>query len=154
MPTSDASPSPDAPAGVDPGERSIECFKSGLNCAESVLRSLTEAYDLGLPPSAHGVATPFGGGFGGAKSACGALTGGLMALGLARGRQDPSQSPAPGSTAGRQLHDRFIDRFSCVDCKTLTSGFDWDQPERREACQAYVRFSAEVAASILDAPAA
>ena len=154
MTTPNLDASADVPAGNDASEKSLEYFDSGLNCSESVLRSLNDAHDLGLPSSAFGIATPFGGGFGGARSACGALTGGLMAMGLARGRSDPSQPAGPGATAGRLLHDRFFAQFQTVSCRELTDGFEWDKPERRQACQAYVRFAAETAASILNDPTA
>ena len=153
MTTPSADPAADNPA-TDATERSSEYFDAGLNCSESVLRAVNDAYDLGLPPSAYGIATPFGGGFGGARSTCGALTGGLMALGLAHGRSGPSQSAQPGSMAGRALHDRFLAQFQSVSCRELTAGFDWDKPERRQACQAYVRFAAQAVASILEAPPA
>lgn len=138
-------------AEVTAGTRCEGHFAAGFNCAESLLRGCNEALGLHLDPTAYAMATPFGGGFGGARSACGAVTGALMALGLARGRVTADQPAGPGAEAGRQLHDRFVARFGSVDCRELTRPYVWDRPERREACRAYVHFAADEVASILRA---
>lgn len=127
-------------------------FTANYNCAESVLRGLNETLHLDLPAEAHAIATPFGGGFGGAGSCCGALTGSLMAIGLARGRSVPTQPAAPAATAARAVHDRFVERFGTACCRELTGGFQQGQPERRQFCTALVRFAAETAATILVTP--
>ncbi|MBT8227374.1 MAG: hypothetical protein HKP61_02590 [Dactylosporangium sp.] len=150
MTTSNTSPLPDTPSSTDPVERCIDHLKGGLNCAESVLHGFNECYDLGLPESARGIATPFGAGVSTAKCLCGGVSGGLMALGLARGRTSASEPAGPAFDAGRELHSRFLDHFQSVYCRDLTAHLAWDQPERREACQAYVRYAAEVVHSILD----
>lgn len=150
QPASPSAPGPDSVAEVaDPAERALGNFNDGLNCCESVLFALNDICDLGLSPEHRGIATPFGGGMSGAKEACGAVTGALMALGLARGRHHASQPAKPAVDAGKALNERFIAEFKTLRCKDLTCRFSWDQPERRQACQAYVQFAAGEAAAIL-----
>lgn len=50
-----------------------------FNCAEKILYAANEAYALNLGPEALRLSAGFGGGMG-VGAACGALTGGLMAL--------------------------------------------------------------------------
>lgn len=52
-----------------------------LNCAESVLAAANKTYDWELPHDALKLASGFGGGVGGQELLCGALSGGVMALG-------------------------------------------------------------------------
>ena len=60
-------------------------FRQGFNCAESVLMTMQEAWNLGeISPK---LATGFGAGIGGIGSLCGALTGGIIALNLKFGRK-------------------------------------------------------------------
>lgn len=66
--------------------RSRELFDSGYFCAESVVMAVAEylKIDSELLP---GLATGFCGGISRNGNLCGALTGGIMALGLAYGRK-------------------------------------------------------------------
>jgi len=102
----------------------VELFKSGFNCSQSVLAAFCEEY--GLPvETAFRIACPFGGGIGGSGRTCGALTGGLMVVGLKYG-------PASGSDTGaknlarektRMLIDNFIKSHGSCECNDLV-GFD------------------------------
>lgn len=67
------------------GRRCRELFESGCYCAESVVIAVAERQ--GLPTGlAMRMATGFCGGISRTGGLCGALTGGIMALGLADGR--------------------------------------------------------------------
>lgn len=57
-------------------------FKSqDLNCAETMLHAANEVYDWNLSHDALLLSAGFGGGVGGQELLCGALNGGVMALG-------------------------------------------------------------------------
>ena len=58
----------------------------GLNCAETVLSAMCEYWDMDAP-FAPRIATAFGGGLAATRGVCGAVTGGLMAIGLKLGRE-------------------------------------------------------------------
>ena len=67
--------------------QALSYFISGFNCAESVLLICSEVFNiqaLFIPR----IATGFGGGIGKQGEACGAVTGGVMALNLLYGRDD------------------------------------------------------------------
>ena len=61
-----------------------EYFEQHYNCAQSTFGPFAKQLGLDLE-LAFKIATPFGGGMGHAGQVCGAVTGALMAIGLARG---------------------------------------------------------------------
>jgi len=71
-------------------ERAVKHFLEGHNCAQSVLLTMSEHWNCKseLIPK---IATGFGGGIGLCGSVCGALTGGVMAIGIKYGISEPSQ---------------------------------------------------------------
>lgn len=101
-------------------------------------------------------ASGFGGGIGRTQLVCGALTGAVIALGLAEGRS--MESPGPKDVANavrpkvRQLLAAFDTRFGATGCRALT-GFDFDSPAEYEAfrasadakagCESYIKFAVE-----------
>lgn len=83
------------------GDRAERCFRDGYNCAQAVL--LAFADDCGLPKeTAVRLASSFGGGIGGMRSVCGAVSGMCMAAGLLRGYRDP------GDHAAKKEHYAFV----------------------------------------------
>jgi len=143
-----------AAADGDPVEQSVAYFRDGLYCSEAILRAFNESHRLGLDPSAYTIATPFGAGMGAAKCSCGAVTGGLLVLGLARGRTGTDQSEEPAFTVAKELHDRFRARYKVICCRGLTRRLPWGEPEHHQACQEYVRFAAAAVRDLLsDGPA-
>ena len=91
------------------------------NCAEAMLNAANEAYDLGLDEKAVRVACPFGGGMG-KEATCGALTGGLMVLGVLY-----ATGHAHGDERLAAIRDRcvaeFEKRFTSIDCAPVKERF-------------------------------
>lgn len=136
--------------GPDPVEGSVEYFRGGLYCSEAILRAFNESRGLGLAESAYRIATPLGVGMGTAKCSCGAVTGGLLVLGLAHGRDGVDESEEPAFALAKKLHDRFRARYKVICCRGLTRRLPWGEPAHHEKCQEYVRFAAETVLSLLD----
>jgi len=67
---------------------SVEYHARGFNCAESVLLGLCEEMHVASPLIPR-IATGFGGGIGHTGNVCGAVSGAVMALGIAFGREKP-----------------------------------------------------------------
>jgi C_GCAxxG_C_C family probable redox protein len=81
----------------------LDLFGAGkINCAEAVLMTLCRYYgeDGDFAPR---IATAFGAGFSGRQELCGALSGGLMAVGLRLGRRKPGDDKAGAYGAGKAL---------------------------------------------------
>ena len=127
-------------------------FDGGFNCAESVL--MAGANFLGQEaPNIPRLATPFGGGLSGSGYTCGAVTGGLMVIGLCHGRDEAADLAAKRKAynLADKLRETFVKRFGCVNCRDL-SGVDFKTPAgveqykkhvHTEVCVPIVEFVAE-----------
>ena len=121
----------------------------GFNCAESVLYGVAAALNLPTSEAILRVATPFGGGIGLAGSTCGALSGAIMALGLALGRTTPdSDQKKRAYTHAERVWRRFVERAGGEDCRDInTLGFQ--HPDHKAFCGRFVAIAAELAAEEL-----
>lgn len=130
-----------------------------FNCAESVL--LAGAETLGeVSEAIPRIATAFGGGLARQGDVCGAVTGGLMVIGLAEGRTRNTQSREPAYQAGEEFQKRFRAANGALTCRELT-GCDMRTQEGRdrfnatnqhERCVRYVTMAAETAVELVDKP--
>jgi len=105
----------------------LDLFRAGkINCAEAVLMTLARYFgeDGGFAPR---IATAFGGGVSGRQELCGALSGGLMAVGLRLGRRNPGDDKAPAYEAGKALLKWAEARYPSLQCRSLT-GLDFSDP--------------------------
>lgn len=104
-----------------------EDHSKGYNCAQSVLNQFCA--ELGLETEqALLLASGFGGGMR-IGSVCGAVTGGIMALGLAFGFTDPEHKAAIDAPA-LELIERFRIAIGCIDCRDIV-GIDTCDPVQR-----------------------
>ena len=103
------------------------------------------------------IAASFGGGMARTGKSCGAVTGGLMALGLKYGFTTPGGKDATYGIA-QEFMRRFEERQGSLTCRDLI-GFDILKPEDRqqaqqagvfdEICPRLVRDAAEIIQSIM-----
>jgi C_GCAxxG_C_C family probable redox protein len=139
-----------------PSEIAVTRFHQGFNCSQSVLVAF--APQLGLDESqALKLASPFGGGVARRAQTCGAVTGALMALGLARGADTPAGKEA-AYLLGQEFLQRFESRHATILCRELL-GCDISTPEGRQQaleqgafttlCPQFVRDAAEIAGVML-----
>jgi C_GCAxxG_C_C family probable redox protein len=144
------------PAMTNPSEIAVARFHQDFNCSQSVFVAF--APQLGLDESqALKLASPFGGGVARRAQTCGAVTGALMALGLARGADTPA-----GKEDAYRLGQEFLQRFESLHatilCRELL-GCDISTPEGRQKareqgaftalCPLFVRDAAEIAGAML-----
>ena len=109
-------------------EEAVRNFLSGYNCAQSVLLTIANRHRVKntLIPR---IATGFGGGIGRCGSVCGALTGGVMAMGMLYGTNKPSQKErAKCYELTRELFAKFKERHGVILCRDLI-GYDLSIPE-------------------------
>ena len=105
-------------------ERVVEAAKSyagtGFLCSESVLLAISDWLGVksDLIPK---IATGFGAGVGGCGSICGAISGGVLALGLKFGRNEPKKQDRPSYWFARELLGRFEKQFGHTACRELTN---------------------------------
>ncbi|MFQ6075362.1 MAG: C-GCAxxG-C-C family protein [Candidatus Bathyarchaeia archaeon] len=110
-------------------EKPLQLHKEGFNCAESVLKTVTGVwgYHNSLIPR---IATPFGGGIGRRGLLCGALTGGLMAIGSRFGRDKGGEPRDKAYGPAAEFVKRFEEEFGSLNCYDLIE-CDLNTPEGR-----------------------
>jgi C_GCAxxG_C_C family probable redox protein len=117
------------------GKEAVRHFKDeGYNCSQSVLLTMAEHWKCKneLIPK---VATAFGGGMGRCGSVCGALTGGLMAIGIKYGTNEPSlEKRSRAYKLAEALYHRFEKENGTVMCRALI-GLDLSDAEQRKKAQ-------------------
>lgn len=98
-------------------QRTEELFRGGLHCAEAVLQAVLESRGVGAAEVSPRMATAFGGGVGRSKQGlCGALSGGLIALGALQGRDTPDGKWDAVAAAAASVRARFEAEQGCTDC--------------------------------------
>jgi C_GCAxxG_C_C family probable redox protein len=106
-------------------------FLGGYNCAESVLLTMCEHWngENNLVPK---IATGFGGGIGRCGAVCGALVGGVMAIGIKYGFNELGKDKRwkPYDLAQR-FYKQFEKKHGSVLCRELI-GYDLSDPEELE----------------------
>ena len=70
------------------GDRAKALFERGYNCSQSVVLAFCEPLGLDMETMAR-LASSFGGGMGRLREVCGAVSGMLMIVGLAKGYSSP-----------------------------------------------------------------
>jgi C_GCAxxG_C_C family probable redox protein len=106
-------------------EVATERFLSGYNCAQSILYAY--APDLGLDSeTALKVATGLGAGIARRGEVCGAVTGGILVLGLryGRGRQQDGSATEETYQKTEELMAAFERRQGSCTCRVLLEGCD------------------------------
>jgi C_GCAxxG_C_C family probable redox protein len=115
-------------------ERALSMFRNGYNCAQSVLFSFSE--ELGIDgDTALRIASGFGGGMGRMQEVCGAVTGGIMVIGLrfGRGEQGDRDAAAEAYAKTRALMEQFALRHGSYCCRNLLGGCELQSAEGRKA---------------------
>ncbi|MBU0513963.1 MAG: C-GCAxxG-C-C family protein [Proteobacteria bacterium] len=132
--------------------RAEELFQTGrLLCSEAVLFVLDAALGGGLPDGlAVRLASGLPEGLGGAGCVCGALSGGVLALGLFLTRETPGRPDRRRTRdAARELHHRFGRQAGSTCCRVLTKKWK-DAPRAHVAqCVDLTGLAAETAARLI-----
>ena len=125
------------------------------NCAQAVACGVLEYYDQNdCLETVHNALLGFGGGMG-EKSICGAVTGGLAALGILMSKKDLEKDDI--SDIFRKFKDTFNNKFKTLNCAEILSEFilpdgsiDIENPERRLRCTGTVELAASIVKEVLD----
>jgi C_GCAxxG_C_C family probable redox protein len=146
-------------------EVAMEKFVAGYNCAQSVLYAFGP--ELGLDGEISlKLATGLGAGMGRRGEVCGAVTGGILALGLKYGRGSRPERSATEVTYQKtlELMARFEERHGSCLCRVLLDGCDLRTAEGRryfkkhdllhKTCMGCVQSVVETLEQIVDAPEA
>jgi C_GCAxxG_C_C family probable redox protein len=122
-----------------------------LHCAEAVMAVLNQGLGGGLPPElALRLTSALPEGLGRRGCLCGALNGGVLALGLFLGRSRPGYRN--GTTVHRavgELHDQFKATFKATCCRVLTKSLPYGSDLHFQHCSRITGQAARLAAAIV-----
>jgi C_GCAxxG_C_C family probable redox protein len=115
-------------------------FDQGFNCAQAVFAPFAKRKGLD-ESTALMIATPFGGGMGHAGQTCGAVSGALMAIGLAKGTPVVDREKKSACYAlAKTFQDKFREIHGSVTCPGLL-GLDIGNPEETAQARSQGMFS-------------
>lgn len=115
--------------------RAASLHAGGFNCAESVLTAVLEQAGLAGNEVVPKIATCFGGGIGRThEDVCGALVGGLMAVGCLLGRTEQGADWDRAAQTAVEIRDRFSEPFPSSRCGDIRTAFGSDEAEVRARC--------------------
>lgn len=100
--------------------KAMEYFQSGLCCSEAVFKILIEISGQSDKDDIVKIASGFCGGIGGTHDEiCGALSGGILAIGLLYGRNLSNENNQKAKDLTVELHSCFRERFGSTNCSAL-----------------------------------
>lgn len=113
-------------------------------CSEAIVKAIKDAYELEYGDEVVKLASGFPVGMGGSGCACGALTGGVMAIGMVFGRAK-AKGPEVDTAMriAREFHTAFSEKLGTTCCRVLTRNMTLGSPEHMDKC---VAITGEVAA--------
>ncbi len=127
-----------------------DLFRGGFFCSEAVISVIRSNFELDVPEEIIAMASGFPVGIGRSKCLCGAVSGGVMAIGLLFGRTVQKDPQVEQTLAlSKELHDWFkvANGKNALCCRILTKEFDMGQGEHKEQC---IRYTGLVAAKVAE----
>ena len=115
-------------------------FRNGFFCCEALLAAIRDNFELDVPAEIIAMSSGMAVGVGHSGCLCGALNGGILALGLFFGRTEPKGPKDPKAVKcmelTKELHSWFKEANgkNSVCCRILTKEFDMGKGEHKEQC--------------------
>jgi len=115
-------------------------FRGGFFCCEALIASIRDNFELDVPSEIIAMSSGMAVGAGRSGCMCGAVNGGVLALGLFFGRTQPNGPQDPKvvkcMALVNELHSWFkeANKKNSVCCRVLTKEFDMGKGEHKEQC--------------------
>lgn len=143
-------------------EKAQAFFRKGYNCSQSVFAAFCQDFSINLENGLK-LSSSFGGGMGGLRQVCGAVTAMFMIAGLKYGYIDSQDINSKNQHYKliQTLSKQFTDKFGSIICKELLLSNanikkDVSMPEKRtmeyykiRPCERFVMYAAELTENIL-----
>ena len=132
-----------------------ESYRKGFFCCEAVMEVIMDHFKLDVPYETIRMASGMAIGVGKSGCICGALNGGVLAIGMFFGRSEHKGPTDPNvvkcMNMTKELHDWFREnntkKVAC--CRVLTKEFDMSQGQHKAQCIYYTGICAAKAAEII-----
>jgi C_GCAxxG_C_C family probable redox protein len=127
-------------------QKAFDYFQSGFQCAEAISKTLTELFADDVGGDIPRVASGFGGGIGGShEDVCGALTGGVIAIGRLLGRMETGPLLKDTYRTASNFRKQFVEKFGSTNCQVILTEFG--PQDNMDKCK---RLTAEAAGLLAD----
>ena len=128
-----------------------EYYRSGdFYCSEAIVKTIKDAFSLPVSDEVISMASGFPVGIGKAGCLCGAVAGGVMALGLVFGRSTPKDKKVDKAmNLSNELHDIFKKRHKHLCCRTLNKYMIMGSSRQMKQCIAFTGEMAQETAWII-----
>ncbi len=145
------------PSDMNHSDRAVAFFMQGYNCSQSTAAAFAEDFGLSLE-SVLALTAGFGGGIGGLRETCGALSGMVFIAGLHAGGYPPGDLEAKTRLYDlvKEVNREFTEKFGTTNCRELLEKADClplPDPSSRTAayyaerpCARFVGAAAEIIA--------
>ena len=136
-------------------KKAEDLYRSGFFCCEAVVSAIRSEFEVDVPEEIIALASGMSVGVGRSGCLCGAVNGGVLALGMFFGRTEPLGPKDPGinhlMSLTNELHTWFRDNNGkhSTCCRVLTREFDMGQGEHKEQCIRFTGMCAFKVAEIL-----
>lgn len=119
-------------------------------CSEAIVKTIKDNFQLPFSDDVDAVASGFPVGIGGSGCTCGAISGGVLALGMVFGRSKPKDTKVDKSMAlSRELHEIFKTNHKSLCCRVLTKGMSLGSSDQMSQCISFTGEVAEETAKII-----
>lgn len=128
-----------------------ELFRKGdFFCSEAIVYSIKNNFELDMPDEMVAMASGFPVGIGRSKCVCGAVSGGVMAIGYFFGRTKGGDPKVQKTLElANELQESFKQNHNVLCCKILTKGMDMGSGEHKQQCISFTGEIAQKAAEII-----
>ncbi|WP_029451608.1 C-GCAxxG-C-C family protein [Clostridium algidicarnis] len=116
-------------------------------CSEAVVKTINDMLDKPYDENVTKLASGFPVGIGKSGCVCGAVSGGVMALGMVYGREHGEDMQEKMFPMSADLHDHIKGIYKSTCCRVMTKNFEFASPERKAHC---IKITGEVAAYIAE----
>lgn len=101
-------------------KKAFDCFNNGFCCAESISKTIIDHFSENPDGYPIKVASGFCGGLGRTyEDICGALTGGVIAIGYLYGRTEQGKDLSRVCSIVKEFRDSFLKEFGSTNCNII-----------------------------------
>ena len=132
-----------------------ELYRGGYFCCEALMCALRDNFELDVPDAVIAMSSGMSVGAGRSGCMCGALNGGILALGMFFGRTEQKGPNDPKvqkcMSLSNELHQFFKTENgkNSACCRVLTREFDMSKGEHKEQCIGYTGMCAGKVAEMI-----
>lgn len=116
-------------------------------CSEAVVKTINDLLGNPFSDDVTKLASGFPVGIGKSGCLCGAVSGGVLALGMSYGRRHGEDMNSEMFGHAADLHDHIKEIYKSTCCRVMVKNYEFQSPERKAHC---IKITGEVAAFITE----